>query len=662
VNRLSATTATHYRPDIDGLRALAVLAVVGYHAFPKLFSGGFIGVDIFFVISGYLIAKIIFQEMLHDKFTVRGFYIRRIKRIFPALILVSLTTFLIGWHFLSPFEFHSLGTNLAGSSAFIQNFVLLNQVGYFDLAAEKKPLLHLWSLGIEEQYYIFWPLLLLGMYRLRLNAINLTFFLCLLSLIPCLLLYKKNPTLAFYSPLTRCWELLLGASLAIQSVLSKEFVPFASLRKHSLQFLKKIIWEEPPAAFKETTRHNIYAVIALALIIYGFCHFNQHTHYPSYRAFIPVIAAMLLISASSSWINTRFLSSRLMVLIGLISYPLYLWHYPLITYAKILTTNNTSTLLMAGLVFLSFLLAGCTYYLIERPIRFNKTHKIAPLVGSMILLGCLGLFVTFTEGLPSRMPPSIRPFMLTGEETSIHWRRGQCLLLPEQSAAAFSPTCTDQTGPKPLIFVWGDSYAAAFYAGLNNLKKTEGYRVAEYTASACPPLLGFVHTQRRFCKGINDRVLQEAAAAKPDIVILHSTWRYAPTVMAEGLRATVAALRALNIHRIILLGPVPTWLGDSLAQNVFDYYLSNHKQVIPARTQYRLNAQSDEALDLELKAQAALLGIEYLAPRQIMCNSEGCLARIGQNGNELSAFDTGHMTLAGATYLVHAFLPKILPS
>ena len=208
-------TPLRYREDIDGLRAVAVLPVLLYHAFPKLVPGGFVGVDIFFVISGFLITGIIHQQMLCGSFSIADFYARRIRRIFPALVTVVLVTFIIGWYALPPRDLKSLGTNIAGGAVFIQNFVLLGQVSYFDLAADKKPLLHLWSLGIEEQYYIVWPLLLLLIRRWRLPILAVTAALAMASFVACIIVQARAPEYAFYLPLTRAWELLVGSGLAL---------------------------------------------------------------------------------------------------------------------------------------------------------------------------------------------------------------------------------------------------------------------------------------------------------------------------------------------------------------------------------------------------------------------------------------------------------------
>ncbi|HKY08666.1 MAG TPA: acyltransferase, partial [Candidatus Binatia bacterium] len=215
----SSAPVTHdrlsvYRPDIDGLRALAVLAVIGYHTFPIWVTGGFTGVDVFFVISGFLISSIIFQSLDAGTFSLANFYARRIRRIFPALILVLASCLALGWHLLLTDEYIQLGKHTAGGAAFGPNFVLIKEAGYFDVTAESKPLLHLWSLGIEEQFYIVWPLLLLLLWRCMGKTLWVIAFLALGSFILNVYLVSDKPVQTFYFPLTRCWELLMGAVLA----------------------------------------------------------------------------------------------------------------------------------------------------------------------------------------------------------------------------------------------------------------------------------------------------------------------------------------------------------------------------------------------------------------------------------------------------------------
>jgi hypothetical protein len=208
--------------------------------------------------------------------------------------------------------------------------------------------------------------------------------------------------------------------------------------------------------------------------------------------------------------------------------------------------------------------------------------------------------------------------------------------------------------------VWGDSYGAALYAGLNHLSDQRGYGVAEYTASACPPLIGYVHPERRFCKPINDSVIKKIADLKPDVVIFHSTWSYSANDLNTGLQETLRQLRELKIRKIVLLGPVASWKGDGLSANVLDYFYESGRSLIPARTTYRSNDEWTRALDQFLQKRAQELDIEYISARKIMCNDEGCLARIGDNGSDLTAFDGGHLTLPGSIFVSGAILDRLL--
>jgi peptidoglycan/LPS O-acetylase OafA/YrhL len=662
------SSASHYRPDIDGLRAIAVLVVVGYHAFPARIPGGYIGVDIFFVISGYLITDIIFRKMIGGSFTIIDFYQRRVRRIFPALILVTAVTFAIGWFYLPPRDLQSLGTNIAGGAVFIQNIVLLGQVGYFDLAAARKPLLHLWSLGIEEQYYIAWPIILLAVRRWKLNAVTITCILIVASFWLDLAILRKNVDLAFYLPFTRAWELLIGSAMSIWLITAKD-VPIAKwITNQSLwlsakveNFLQQLVWA-PGTAPRGNFLREFFAIGAIAAMAGAVYRFSASTPYPGTFTLVPVLAATALILTSGSLVNRIFLSSRPMVFIGLISYPLYLWHYPLMAYARIRFADAVPGRVMVSAVIVSGILAWLTYRYVERPIRFAKSRrhaKIAALVAGMIAVGAVGLIADKTGGLPIRIPDEIRGFMLTGAETSVNWRRGQCLLLPDQGASDFADECSGG-GKRPMLLVWGDSYGAAFYAGLNQLSDQHGYSVAEYTASACPPLIGYVHQERRFCKPINDFVIKKIADLKPDVVILHSTWSYGATDLNAGLQETVRQLREFKIRKIVLLGPVASWKGDGLSANVLDYFYESGHSLIPARTTYRSNEEWTRALEEFLQKRARELGIEYISARTIMCNDDGCLARIGDHGTSLTAFDNGHLTLPGSVFVSGAILDQLL--
>jgi peptidoglycan/LPS O-acetylase OafA/YrhL len=371
-----------YRGDIDGLRGLAVLAVVGFHAFPSNVRGGFVGVDMFFVISGYLITRIIVQDLDGGSFSFREFYYRRIRRLFPALLLVLAASYALGWfHLLAP-EFEQFGSHVAAGSAFSSNFLSWHEAGYFDNAEKTKPLLHLWSLGIEEQFYIFWPLLLWLAWKFRLRFIGIAAAVAASSFVLNIIyVHHDDPTAAFYSPAARFWELMLGAILA---------------SAHASRFVDRVPFRNSLSIF------GIASIVVLILVL------DRTTNFPGWWALVPAIGAVLIIGAGEqAWFNRVALSHPALVFVGLISYPLYLWHWPLLSFSRIMEGQTPSLIVRSSTVLISFVLAYLTYRLVERPIRFSKSmhdvKRIAALCTLMLVFGIGGLITYYQRGLPSRV-------------------------------------------------------------------------------------------------------------------------------------------------------------------------------------------------------------------------------------------------------------------
>jgi len=385
-----------YRPDIDGLRALAVLSVVLYHAFPLALRGGYVGVDIFFVISGYLISSILFAEFAKGKFSLAGFYGRRIRRIFPALALCLTAVLAYGFVGLMPSELAQLGKQVFFGAGFLSNIALWSESGYFDSAATSKPLLHLWSLGVEEQFYIVWPMLLWLATRLKAKMGRLLVGLFLASFVINIALSVSNISDDFYLPMARFWELLAGAGLA---------------RKGDVALsLKARSW---------LSAAGLAALLASVLLFYPTMRF------PGWPALLPVAGAVAVILAGPETpVNRLIFSNRAMVAIGLISYPLYIWHWPLISYAYVVRLGKGPTPLMAAaLVAGSILLAWLTYRLVERPIRFGEHRhgRTQLLAGAVALLGLLGLGIWQSGGFPQRYPalPGIDVAKISAASTDV---------------------------------------------------------------------------------------------------------------------------------------------------------------------------------------------------------------------------------------------------
>jgi peptidoglycan/LPS O-acetylase OafA/YrhL len=364
-----------YRPDIDGLRAVAIGAVLLFHAFPKLFPGGFVGVDVFFVISGFLITGNITRGIESGSFTISGFYLRRVRRIFPALLLVLACCLIAGYILFTPGEFKQLGKHTAAAAGFASNFFYWAESGYFDSASISKPLLHLWSLGIEEQFYLLWPLCIVISQRRRVSRQFALAVFCL-SFIACVLTTAPLSYGAFYSPATRMWELALGGVLALGSGKRKK----GSDKPVAADWISGHSW---PA--------ELGSLGGIALIAAAVGAFDATTPYPGWKALLPTLGAGLVIAAGrSAFLNRFLLAHPLMVFVGLISYPLYLWHWPLLSFAHIVGLGIVPTSLKIGLLVASVVLAGGTYLLLEQPL--HRTLLNCRLGGEMVaIMACLGV-------------------------------------------------------------------------------------------------------------------------------------------------------------------------------------------------------------------------------------------------------------------------------
>src|SRR5476649_797181 len=361
-----------YRPDIDGLRAVSILAVVLYHAFPRVLGSGYIGVDIFFVISGFLIGGLISAELAAGTFSFAHFYTRRVRRLFPALILVVAFVLFVGWHMMFAEEFRLLGRHAFAASLFVANFPPMGEIGYFDREGHSKPLLHLWSLGIEEQFYFVWPILAVLTRRSRRLFLVMTVVLAIVSL--ALNVTSSAPGLAFYQPWTRFWELAVGVLVA--------HLPLRlSLQGRNICCGVGLV---------------LIAIVATAAPLTGF---------PGWWTTLPVAGAALVIASGPDTIVSRWvLASPPMVFVGKISYPLYLWHWPLLAFTWIACGSFPPAYLIDVMVAASFVLAWLTYEFVEKPARFRLSARrvIGLCVPSMVVLGALGFATMTLDGIPGR--------------------------------------------------------------------------------------------------------------------------------------------------------------------------------------------------------------------------------------------------------------------
>ncbi|MGC0153166.1 acyltransferase family protein [Chromobacterium vaccinii] len=614
-----------YRPDIDGLRTIAVLGVILFHAFPNSpFSGGYIGVDIFFVISGFLITSILLREQQTNTFSILRFYQRRVLRIFPALCLVLLSVLVVGFYLLLPSEYAALGKHVASGALFSANFAYWYEAGYFDTSSEFKPLLHLWSLGVEEQFYIVWPLLLAmthhrpKLFRLMLCCTGLT------SFSASVYLTYTHPAAAFFAPFSRYWELMAGGALAYW------------IRNGSLG----VAHLKSPLAIL-----GAFLCLAPMLIL------AKDALFPGWVAALPVFGAALLIaSGPSAWFNRVVLSSFLFRSIGLISYPLYLWHWPLLAYLHITQDGKPSTEKVAMAIVATFMLSIATYFLLEKPLR-SKSHsgagkKMGGLVFVMVIACALGINVYHRDGMAFRLM-KISP-ELTGKKPDIQaeWRTGRCFL---EESSTFSPECLEaKKGKAETVFLWGDSHAASLYPGLRSLQEKADMRISQYTTSGCEPYPGLTLPNQLYCNEANRENMQRVRSLQPTLVILHSRWlnKLAP----QGLAQALDMIKQASPHsKILVIGASPTW-NDELPRILFRRYRSEGDK--PSDYLPDNDASKVRYQDEQLRKIVISKGGIFASSVQVLCRQEGCLTRVYKPQPMISSMDSGHLTPEAAKYLV----------
>jgi peptidoglycan/LPS O-acetylase OafA/YrhL len=640
----SNAAVSHYRPDIDGLRAIAVLSVVAYHAFPHAARGGFTGVDVFFVISGYLISGLILEDLQRGRFSFSRFYARRFRRIFPALIVVLAACLLYGAIALAPDEFRELGKQAAAGAGFSSNLLQWSQAGYFDQKASAKPLLHLWSLGVEEQFYFAWPIMLVMLQGRARRFVYVCGSLLLLSFAMNLWLTRSSPSAAFYLPLPRFWELLCGSLLAYTS--RSAITPDAASARSAGE------WR---------------AIAGLAMILGGFFWIDAERAFPGWWALLPAVGTTLLISAPRAWLNRKLLSWTPLVFVGLISYPLYLWHWVLLTFARIANYGeDPARAVRLAAIALSVILAWLTYRWVEKPIRFSGHRDAIPrgLIASMAVCLLAGAVIYMTDGFAFRYPAQIRPLAAFryDQERDFYensYRGGKCLLSARETFADWSPRCVDAiAGAAPLVALWGDSHAASLYPGLKAEQKQDGFRVAQFTASACPPVLGLKSTRRRYCEAFNDAVLAQLKTLKPDVVILEAHWAlYAgnngwPELDAAALHRTIEALQQAGLRHIIIMGSLPTW---KIYQPRVAFEIWRRSGALKDRTAEYLDAAPFTA-DQFVRDATRGTQATFISPLESLCRDGTCLISTDPNSATPLTWDNDHLSLAGSTYLVeHAF-------
>lgn len=588
-----------YRPDIDGLRAVAVGLVVAYHFFPNHFKAGFIGVDVFFVISGYLISGIIMEQMEAARWGYREFYKRRINRIFPALAFILFVNLIIGWYALLPNEFRAIGKQITASVGFVANFTFWSEAGYFDSVADTKPLLHLWSLAIEEQFYILWPVILV-------LAFQRGFFWVVGGLVAASLIYSiyasfENPTAAYYSPISRFYELGVGGMLA---------------NIHRLVGEADNRWAQG------------LSMAGAVLLAAGMAVITKESPFPGIYGLLPTLgAAALIASGRNGFINRWFLAQKPMVWIGLISYPLYLWHWPLLVWAKTLTmTNVLGSVHRIGLICTSVALAALTYWFVERPFRSrNTTSTTTVLAGVTVVLGLIGILF-WSGSIPNRLnDPKLEPVIAAAND----WAYPSPGMVVQKTFLDYAFYRLPGNAPGATLYI-GDSnmeqYAPRIAAVISHEQNVKSAIFA--TKAGCPFASPALARAKRDCAGKLDSIDSLVRSDEVTTVVLAQQWLDLNQLVTDEAAVQSFEQFLANIpdgKRIYIVLNIPTGIGFGLTDALKGSRLGN-LTLNPARYRNASKAIAElRPLNTLIHTIAARHEASVIDPFDTLCRNEECM-------------------------------------
>jgi peptidoglycan/LPS O-acetylase OafA/YrhL len=603
-----------YRPDIDGLRAVAVLGVVIYHAFPKALPGGFCGVDIFFVISGYLISGILYKGVREGGFSFREFYARRIRRLFPALITVLLLCLGYGYFILLGDEYQQMGKHVAAGTLFIQNIVFWKESGYWDVASTLKPLLHLWSLAVEEQFYIIFPPLLLLFWKKKWPMVPLLWILLLVSLIANLIMSYQSRESDFYLTTYRAWEFLGGSLLAW--------------------------WHYGKNHEEEAPYGNLLSVLGFILLVLSMIVLKEKEPYPGWRAILPVAGSIMLIAAGrKSWINSRILSHPAVVWIGLISYPLYLFHWPALSFVHIVKGNKPDSIYIWAALCIATLLTTATYYLVEKPIRFSKgTKTVYLLVLGFVVTGIGGVLIWWGYVRPNT------PMEVEKVNQALLDRNFYAGLKQHNSPVGYFTT--GGSGPQTLFF--GDSNMEQYEPRIAALLKNNSgdSRGAIFiTCGGIPPIPGYVIPDRKeslkLFPAFQERIREDK---RIDRVVIAAQWagyfkKNNPCtingISLNDRRSHHEAMSSIGklIKELVVSGKtvtvvlgVPTGLKLEPRQMIQRSFLGTSYIPLPVMHAQEYLDRTKQTIDFERLTEVAIKnGAQVIDPMNYLCTNGICI-------------------------------------
>jgi peptidoglycan/LPS O-acetylase OafA/YrhL len=624
-----------YRPEIDGLRALAVVPVLFYHYHLGM-PGGFVGVDVFFVISGYLISSLLFKRMLAPPLNLLEFWERRIRRVFPALAVVTFSTLVVGWFLLLPADYKELGESVFAQTLLSSNVFFWRHTGYFDSAADIKPLLHTWSLAVEEQFYLLYPLVLLGATKLRRPmGAWILLVLCVASFALSVDGVAYHPQAAFYLLPSRIWELGLGALVAT----------FAQAAPY-------------PRWIREAA-----SAIGLAMILCAVFFYDASTPFPGIAALLPCTGAALFILSNGSQltISAKFLSWRPFVFVGLISYSLYLWHWPILVFANYWALDPLGLSTRPGLLCVCFLLAVTSWKYVEIPCR--KRGLVARRItvfclasATASILVAIGVALSTLDGVSSRLPASVMQFANGRSDFNPEFNRQ--LSLQDAEAGRFLALGSNRSEEPVHLLVWGDSHAMAALPAVDYLCKQHSVRAFAATHSETPPLVGYVpdggSSLKERAPGFGQAVIRFVRTLQIRNVLLIARWKgYRAGSSPEfhaALTKTVAELKNGGT-KVWIMPEVPNFSWDvprALARAAL-FHMDPSKLNLP------LNAYFEQIADQEHEfAEAAGLGVIVLDPSKYLSKGE----IVPSSDNEVPIYrDFHHLAVHGTMMIRPMFQP-----
>jgi peptidoglycan/LPS O-acetylase OafA/YrhL len=624
-----------FRKDINGLRAIAVVAVLLFHFHPAWLPGGFAGVDVFFVISGYLITGIIMRGLKTSTFSLAAFYKSRARRIIPALAVLCFVLLALGWFYMLPLDYSALGTHVASSLAFVSNFVYWGEAGYFTANAHEKWLLHTWSLSVEWQFYLLYPVTLLVLARFVSIAALRWWILggCLAGFAFCVVASYQWPDPSFYLLPTRAWELLLGGVACLFPL---------QLRPQSQRLLE---------------------MTGLGLILAGFGLLTVEDVWPGYLVLLPVLGTFAVILAARQ--DSILTGNPISQWTGKLSYSLYLWHWPvvvLMNYAGWLGVTRNILLGMAA----AFILALASYRMIEKPTgsaRHDRRWTFATLGTLIALVFVGGVAVTMSRGVVTplravsvsdkarfiqdyvdRQNNLYEPYWLKCDAFSALNQRGQ---------SGIDASCISKQG-EGGVFLWGDSHAQALSLGLRTLlaQGTPFYQVA---SASCRPSLtpeqGRMTSIREACNYSNRTALKSIEALRPDIVVIAQKDGHDKT----HWRDIAAALKGYGVKHIVLIGPLPQW-NPSLPSVI----VNRHWEVTDSHISDPALDQNTLAVDQATRQLIDPTDVQFVSLIDKLCVNDACLVRL-EDTNSLLQIDSGHLSAEGSLYIVRNYvLPQLV--